>query len=155
MKKLISPCLLYLLTGCVYDPPKKGYDIIIHNQTGQYVYVVDSLPATGRPVVYDTFLVNKRPMVQAMGNYIPEYAQWRFFLLENQYQYIRSKKAGKDTLYFIKAGDIDKSYDSIKNNRLYTMYPYLVDEIKNNTINRLFYYNDSIVLMHTFNVETK
>jgi hypothetical protein len=155
MKKLFSPLCLLFLTGCVYDPPRKGYEITIHNQTDQYVYVVDSLRDKGRPFAYDTFLVNKRPVIQTQGNFIPKYDQWVYFLLENQYQYIKSKKAGKNTLYFIKAGDIDKSYDSIKNNRLYTIYPYHVDEIKNNNINHLFYYNDSIVLMHTFNVETK
>lgn len=155
MKKFLLPGLLFLLMGCVYDPPRKGYEIIIHNQTDQYVYVVDSLPSTGQPVVYDTFLVNKRPMVETLGKYIPKYAVWMYYFFENQYQYIKTKKAGKDTLYFIKAGDIDKSYDSIRNNRLYTIYPYQVDEIKNNNINHLFYYNDSMVLMHTFNVETK
>jgi len=54
--------LLFFLLGLaarVYDPPIKGKEIIIENQTNDYVYVIDSLSAVGNLKLYDTFLVNK------------------------------------------------------------------------------------------------
>ena len=139
--------------GCIYDPPKKGNEIIIHNQTEGYIFVTDSLPAQGNIRLYDTSLVNKRRQVETKGEYIPRHANGEYFLYEAQYHQLKRKENGTVTLYFIVEKDIGKTYDEIKRDKLYKEFSAGPDDVMNSELNHIFYYNDTIILEHTYGVE--
>lgn len=152
MKIFLLFCLLLLLWACNYDPPREGHEITIHNQTSDYVYVTDTLPAGGSVPLYDTLKVNNRLMVAARGNYITKYDQWEYFFSENRYK-LTKKQPDKAVLYFIDEKDVGKDGSEIINNRLYRTYNFNPDDIINNLISHIFYYNDSIRLEHRFDME--
>jgi hypothetical protein len=80
MKYYVLLLILLVATGCLaYDPPLRGNDIFIHNQTADFVYVLDSLPAAGTLPLYDTFSINRKPIVSAKPNYISKYGTWDYF----------------------------------------------------------------------------
>ena len=153
MKIFLSFCILLLLWGCNYDPPPKGNDIVIHNQTGNYVYISDTLPGTGTIVLFDTLRVNDKWMVAARGNYISKYSQWEYFLSNNQYT-MAKKQPSKAVFYFIDEKDVGKDYSEIISKRLYRTYKFNPDDIVDHLISHIFYYNDSIILEHKYDIET-
>ncbi|OQP40878.1 hypothetical protein A4H97_14815 [Niastella yeongjuensis] len=153
MKNILIVCVFALMGGCVYDPPQKGNIIYIHNQTDQYVFVIDSLPSQGNARLYDTSLVNGRRMISAIDSNIPAFGTCAYFLSENHYRYQKLKNKGNVTLYFIAEKDITKTYDKIKHDTFYRVFSVDADTVMTNGINHIFYYNDTIFLEHIFDTE--
>lgn len=155
MNKLLLFLSFLLLTGCVYDPPVKGKEIIISNQTDNYIFVVDSLNQTGNLNLYDTFLVNKKPYISAMGNYIPKFSAWTYFFSDIRYEKIKREHSDKLSLYFIRKENQNKPMQEIVSNKLYDSVYLNVSELKKDTINHIFYYGDSIVVTYKFEMEMR
>jgi hypothetical protein len=153
MKQYLLLIILFITTGCpVYDPPLKGNDIFIHNQTADFVYVLDRLPATGTLPLYDTFSINSKPNIEAKPNYISKYRDWDYFFDESQYRQMKRQGVDSFTFYFIPPDYIDSSFEQIHANRRYTRVKLHIDEAWNKTINHIFYYGDSIEVTHEYNV---
>ncbi len=154
MNKLLLIYLFLLLVGCFYDPPRKGKEIFIHNQTDEYVYVTDSLLPTGNIRLYDTVLVNKKELMLAKGNYIPTFNQWIYFLPEVWYKDLKENNIHKFALYFITRNDFNKNYEVIKSNKLYQVYYIDLDDVMKNQLTHVFYFKDSILTEHTYDIES-
>lgn len=152
MKYIAVLLILIVTTGCpAYDPPLKGNDIFIHNQTGGFVYVLDSLPAGALPL-YDTFSINHKPIIEAKPNFISPYKTWDYFFEEAQYQ--RLKQMGIDSLafYFFPLNDFDSSYIKLNANQHYTVAKLRIEDAWNKTVNHIFYFGDSIEITHEYNM---
>ena len=137
-------------TGCIYDPPPKGKDIFILNQSDENIFVTDTLFTGGTIRQYDSFLVNKKLFVEVKGNSIRSYSRWRYFLSEKKSKNMRQQF----TLYFIKTDDLSKSYEQIRANTLYKVFSADLDEIEESKLNYVFYYKDSIILKHEYDLES-
>lgn len=151
--------LIYLfLLGCVnppaYDPPIEGRDIFIHNQTGNYVFVTDSLPDEGYMLPYDSFLVNSRVMISKKGNYISGYDQWIKLFSDKQYQSLKKKGLRLDTLYFIEEKNMKSTWNEIRSNKLFRDFSYDINDVNRSELNHIFYFRDTIFLEHSFNLES-
>jgi hypothetical protein len=151
MKYCVTFLILLVTTGClVYDPPLKGNDIFIHNQTADFVYVLDSLPATGTLPLYDTFSINSKPIIEAKPNYISKYGTWDYFFEEEQYRLLKQNGVDSLTFYFIPPQSPDSSYINI--NRQYTILKLSIDDAWNKPVSHIFYYGDSIAVTHKYNI---
>jgi len=141
---------IFSASGCIYDPPPKGKDIFILNQSDENIFVTDTLFIGGTIRQYDSFLVNKKLFVEVKGNSIRSYSRWRYFLSKKKSKNMRQQF----TLYFIEADDLSKSYEQIKANTLYKVFSADLDEIEESKLNYVFYYKDSIILMHEYDQES-
>jgi len=156
MNKLLLFPLFVLLAGCpVYDPPMKGKEIMISNQTDDYVFVIDSLNSTGNLKLYDTFLVNDKIYISAEGNYIPKFTAWTYFLPDIRYEKMKKEHVDQLSFYFIRKENQNKPMQEIVSNKLYDSVYLNVSELKEDTINHIFYYGDSIVVTYKFAMETR
>jgi hypothetical protein len=153
MKYVVAFLILLVTTGCpVYDPPLKGNKIFIHNQTADFVYVLDSLPVGGKLRLYDTFWVNGKRDIEKKPDYMPKYSTWSYFFSEPHFRQLKKKPADSLSFYFIPPDYIDSSFEQIHANRRYTTIKLHIDEAWNKTINHIFYYGDSIAVTHEYNV---
>lgn len=149
---LILIPLFTINCSCVYDPPQKGLEIFIHNQTSRFVYVTDSLPPSGYLTPYDTLLVNSNVFIMKEGNYIAEYDQMVYFFSKNRFDYLKAKKIHKLILFFIREEDIGKPNDQLRQEKGYKIFEVGIDEVWKNSINHIFYYGDSIHLSHNYDM---
>jgi len=153
MKYVIALLILLVTTGCpAYDPPLKGNDIFIHNQTAGFVFVLDSLPLTGSLPLYDTFSINHKPIIEAKPNYISKYKSWDYFFDEAHYQLL--KQTGVDTLtfYFFPFNYLDSNFLKWNANQRYTVAKLRIEDAWNKPVNHIFYYGDSIEITHQYNM---
>ena len=143
--------LIILVSGCIYDPPLKGKEIFIENQTNDFVYVLDSLPGKGGVSVYDTFSVDNKVYISAKPNYISKYNKWAYFFSERKYKSMKSNRETKIHFYFIVQKDLDKTWEELKDKKLYKIINIDIDEINEKPVNHIFYYTDSINITHEYN----
>lgn len=146
--------LSLVFLGCVYDPPLKGREIYIHNQTDKYVFVTNSLPSSGFLLAYDTFRVNSRILIGKKGQYIAGYDDWVYFFSKTRYDFLKTKKVQKDTLYFIQETDIRKPWNQLRDEIGYKIFEFDIEEVEKSKLNHIFYYGDSILLSHEYNMTT-
>lgn len=152
MRKFVYILIVILFNSCVYDPPLHGFNIIIENQSDNFVYVIDSLPESGKIILYDTFSVNKKIYISAKGNLIPKYSKWNLFITEQELK-LKNTQNNKLTLYFISSENQNKNYKEIRKNELFRVFHLNIKDVKVNSINYIFYLNDTICLSHEFNME--
>jgi hypothetical protein len=156
MKQQLLILLLITTTGCpAYDPPPEGNDVFIQNQTGDFVYVTDTLPLTGTIDLYDTFSVNSKMFVAAKPNCIPRYTDWRYFFTESHYRWMKQRGMDSIIFYFIAPENHHRTYEEIRAQRLYTLAGMPITEAREKSINHIFYYKDSIEVTHQFLFETR
>lgn len=144
--------LLFFLSGCFYDPPIKGKDIIIENQTNDFVFVTQNLEELKNLKLYDTFKINNLMYISARPNYIPQYRQWINFLSDVKLDIIKNDTL---TFYFLTNTNQQKTFLEINNSNLYKIIQIPIDQIKKNDINNIFYYKDSIVYTNKRDFETR
>lgn len=147
--------LFALLAGCpIYDPPLKGKEILISNQTDDYIFVTDSLNTTESLRLYDTFLVNDKLYISAEGNYIPKFTAWTYLFPDIRYEKMKKEHRDHLNFYFIRKANQNKPMQEIASNKLYDSVYLNISELKKDTINHIFYYGDSIVVTYKFDMET-
>ena len=113
MKQFIFILGATILNSCVYDPPLKGYDVFIENQTNDFIFVTDTLPETGTLNLYDTFSVNNKAYILAKGNYIPKYNKWVYFIPQQKLKETETNH-NEVFLYFITSKNLYKSCEEIR-----------------------------------------
>lgn len=144
--------MLISLSSCICDPPLKGKDIFIENQTNDYVFVTDSLQGSQYFTIYDTFLLNGKIYISSLPNYIPKFNKWQSFLSEIEFSDMKSRGNSQSTYYFIKKENILFSIEQIRSKKLYDSINISLEEIVKNNLNYIMYYGDSIIFNHEFSI---
>ena len=144
-------CLLFF-QSCLYDPPLKGKSIYFLNQTDNYVLICDSLNDVGFSKLFDTILINDNIHIMAKGNYLPKYRLWEDFISINERNSLKKKNITKINYRFIREDKIGFSNMDILNQKLYDSIELDINDIFNNQLNYIIYYNDSIKFVHKYDV---
>jgi len=142
--------LIFLLGSCIYDPPLKGKEVSIHNQTDRPIMVLDSLSERYFKL-YDTATVNGRRYISRQANYVAEYDVCRRFYSDAEIDYLKSKNLNKITLYVIDYNNLENAPGSILINHSYRSVDISTDTLKKYALNHLFITTDTILLEHTYN----
>ena len=138
--------VVFLLLSCIYDPPLKGKEISIHNQTNRPLLIVDSLTG-GYFKLYDTAIVNNRRYITRLSNFVTEYG---VFHSDQEMEALKHKKKNSITLYIIGQENLKYAPDSIFTNRLFRSFELIIDTLKKHELNQLFITEDTIFLGHDF-----
>lgn len=146
---------LGFLFSCIYDPPLRGKDVFVENQTENYILVSDSLKGNGSFIIYDTFLVNKSRYISCKPNYISPFTKWQNFISEKKTKALKNDSIKQIIFYFIKREDVFRPVEEIRTNNLYDSINLNLDEIERNELNYVFYYGDSIFIRHEFSMSKK
>ncbi|MEP7143256.1 MAG: hypothetical protein ABI707_10320 [Ferruginibacter sp.] len=148
----LRPELIFVLfvSSCIYDPPEKGQEISIHNQTDKTIIVLDSLKGDF-PNLYDTSIVNGRIYIRRQSNYITEYSVYQSFYSDNKINSQKNKTTNKITLYFIDQKDAQNTLGQISSNHLFRSFEINTDTLKKHDLNHLFINRDTMLLEHDYN----
>ena len=131
--------LLLFLFSCVYDPPQKGKEISIHNQTDKPLIIVDSLNINDARL-YDTAIVNGRRYISRQPNYMTEYGVYQKFYSDGELNNLKNKKINKIKLCIIDTSDLKNTFSQIYINHLFRSFDINIDTLeKYNLISDLLY----------------
>jgi len=144
---------LFLLCSCVYDPPPKGKEIFIHNQTDRPIIIVDSL--TGSQLrLYDTPMVNNRRYITRQAKYITEYGNYQNFHSDLEMDNFKLKNNNKITFYIIDTSDVQNILSQISIDNSLRSFDINIDTLKKYDLNHLFITSDTILFEHYYNYHT-
>jgi len=152
----LRPELIFslILFSCVYDPPQKGKEILIYNQTNKPVIVLDSL--TGDHLkVYDTAIVNNRRYISRQSNYVTEYGTYQKFYSDFEMNNLKSKKMDKVTMYIIDTNNLQNTLNHVSANHSFRSFDITIDTLKKYDLKHLFITNDTILLEHDYSYRRK
>lgn len=153
MKAQLLLISVFLMSSCVYDPPKKGIDIFIHNQTGKQIVIADSLGADVK--LYDTAKVNNRVFVNRLGNYMAEYTTYNKFFSQTVIDSFKKHNHNYITLYILDENHLPDSAGKFIFSNPYRSFDINMDTISNYKLNHLFIYKDTILFEHRYDYYTK
>jgi hypothetical protein len=145
--------LIFLLCSCIYDPPRKGKDVSIHNQTNRPIMVLDSLTEKYFKL-YDTAKVNDRRYISRQPAYITEYGVYRRFYSDAEIENLKNKNINRIALYVIDYNNLGNTPGSILINHLYRSFDISIDTLKKYELNHLFISTDTMLLEHDYNYYT-
>jgi hypothetical protein len=149
----IGMMILILLSSCNYDPPPKGVQVYIENQTNKIIFVSQSFLEDTIINLYDTFYVNNRLQIEANGRLVYGYTKYNLFLSD-----LDIKKMSKDslfTIYFLKEKSLNLSPKEVRKNKLYDSLILNINDIRKNQVNHVFIYDTLIISEHKFNITHK
>jgi len=149
--KTALPLLLFL--SCVYDPPPKGKELTIHNQTNKQLLVIDSLLGNYFKL-YDTATVNGRRFISRQANYVMEYGDYLRFYSNLELGILKKKNFNKITLYFVDQANLGGSPRKILATHAYRSFDISIDTLKKYQLNHLFVVGDTIVFEHDYDYYT-
>ena len=151
----LRPELLFafLLFSCIYDPPQKGKEISIHNQTDKPIVILDSLNGDYRKL-YDTAKVNGRIFISRRPNYLTEYGVYQKFYFDLEMDNLKTKGINKIKLYIIDSSEQQKTLSKISINHSFRSFDINIDTLKKYDLNHLFISKDTILFEHDFNYFT-
>jgi hypothetical protein len=145
--------LIFLFFSCIYDPPPKGKELIIHNQTDKPIMVLDSL--TGNYYrLYDTAKVNGKRYISRRADYLTEYGMFVNFISEDEFNSMGRKNLDKITLYVVNQDELQNSPKSTLTNNSFRSIDISIDILKEFELNHLFITNDSLFLKHEYDYYT-
>ena len=145
--------LLLFLFSCVYDPPQKGKEISIHNQTDKPIIIVDSLNGN-HARLYDTAMVNGRRYISRQPNYMTGYGVYQKFSSDGKINNLKNRKIDKIELYIIDTSDLQNTFSQIYTNRLFRSFDINIDTLEKYDLNHLFITNDTILFEHDYSYYT-
>lgn len=151
----LKPAILFifLLASCIEDPPRKGKEVWIQNQSARPLMVLDSL--TGNYFkLYDTATVNGRRFITRQANYITEYGLCSRFFSEPEVNDLQSKNISRITLYLVDENYLQAIPDSVLVNHLYRSFDISLDTLKKYELNHLFITNDTVLFEHSYDYFT-
>lgn len=153
----LKPELLFILLpflfSCVYDPPLKGKEISIHNQTDKQIIIVDSLYGN-HARLYDTAIVNGRRYIARLPNYMIEYGVYKKFYSDDEMNNLKNKKVNKMKLYIIDTSAVQNTFNQIHTNHLFRSFEINIDSLEKYDLNHLFITNDTILFEHDYSYYT-
>lgn len=144
---------LFLLCSCVYDPPQKGKEIFIHNQTDKPIIIIDSL-TENRLRLYDTAIVNNRRYITRQSKYITEYGNYQTFYSDFELDNLKLKKNNKITFYIFVTSDVRTASSQISVDNPLRSFDINIDSLKKYNLNHLFITSDTIIFEHDYNYYT-
>lgn len=140
---------ILLLFSCVYDPAQKGKEILIHNQTGKPIIIVDSL--TGSCLkLYDTAVVNGRKYISRQPNFIAEYSVYQKMYFDSEINNLKNKKINKITLYIIDTSTVRNTLNQISINHSFRSFDINIDTLEKYALSHLFINKDTVLLEHDY-----
>ncbi len=137
------------IPSCIgtYDPPIKGKEIVIHNQTNRQILVLDSL--TGQYFkLYDTALFNDRKYLWRKPNYIPEYGIYNHFISDENVEELRNEKKLNALFYFINQSELEKTPKEIFEKGLYRLCEIRLDSLEEKELTHIFLKSDTVFIDH-------
>ena len=144
-----------VLFSCIYDPPLRGKNVFIENQTDDYIFVADSLKGYGFLKFYDTLRINGNEYISAEPNYISPFTKWQNFISEMEFKTMKNNNITQMIFYFIKGENVLRPIEKIRTNKLYDSITINLVELEQNDLNYIFYYKDSVTLNHEFSMSWK
>jgi hypothetical protein len=135
----LKPGLFFILFlfSCIYDPPQKGKEILIHNQTNKPIIILNSLNLKYLKL-YDTAMVNERIYITRQPNYITGYSIYQNFFSDNELNDLKSKNISSVTFYIVDEAEVKNTLNAILNNHAYRSFDVNVDTLKKYQLNHLF-----------------
>jgi len=149
MKSRPELILIFLLGHCTYDPPQKGKELLIHNQTDRAFLVLDSLNGKSF-TLYDTAKVNDRVYITRQPNFVAEFTSFTRFYSNMKMDVIRLKNKNWTTLYFVDQADIHLSPQAILASHAYRFFSINIDTLAKYELNHLFITKDTILFEHDY-----
>jgi hypothetical protein len=144
---------IFFLCSCVYDPPQKGKEIFIHNQTDKPIIIVDSL--TGNQLrLYDTANVNNRRYIIRQSKYMTEYGNYQKFYSDVEMNNFKLKNNNKITFYIIDTSDLQNILRQFSIDNSLRSFDVNIDTLKKYDLNHLFITSDTILFEHDYNYYT-
>jgi hypothetical protein len=140
---------LLLLLSCVYDPPMRGKELTIHNQTNQQFLVVDCLLGNYFRL-YDTAQVNSRRYIGRRPNYVAEYSIYQHFYSNRDIDSLKKKNFTKITWYVIDQSEVPNGPSEISATHAYRSFDLNIDTFKKYQLNHIFIMEDTIILDHEY-----
>lgn len=147
MKVRLELFFALLLFSCVYDPPQKGKQVFIHNQTDKSFLVIDSLTGSYFKL-YDTAEVNGSVYITRKPNFVTEFGVFQSFYSEGKINNIRNKRNGKIGLYSIEHSYLRDAPSVVLTNHSYRYFESSVDTLKKYELNHLFLKEETILFEH-------
>jgi hypothetical protein len=153
MKLRPEMLFIFLLCSCVYDPPPKGKEIFIHNQTDKPIIIVDFLPGS-QLRVYDTAMVNDRKYISRQSKYITEYGNYQKFYSDFELDNLKLKNNNKITFYIIDTSQVQNILSQISIDNSLRSFNVNIDSLKKYDLNHLFIASDTLLFEHAYNYYT-
>jgi len=141
--------LTIIISSCIYDPPIKGKEIVIHNQTARPILVLDSLKGQNQKL-YDTSLLNGRKYIWRKPNYVAEYSQFQHFIPDTQIQLLRRKNLSNVIIYFIDQSALENTLSQVSKDKSYRTLEVNLDSLEKNEWNHIFFTMDTVFIEHEF-----
>lgn len=148
MNQKIIFFLALLISSCVYDAPKKGIVISIHNQTDGPLLITDSLG--GHLKMYDTAKINNRIFIDRPGNYMAAYATYDKFYSGTIIDSFERKNQDYIRLYLLGENHFPNDTSNFVFGNPYRSFDINIGTIKKYKLNHLFIYKDTILFEHNF-----
>ena len=145
--------LVIFMCSCVYDPPPKGKELTIHNQTEKPIVVRDSLTADYFKL-YDTAKVNGRKYIRRKDNFLTEFNVVQLFYTDVAMDLKKIKSNGKIRLYFIDEAYMEIRPEDILKNQTYRFIDIHVDTLNKYQLNHVFFTSDTILFEHDMDYYT-
>jgi hypothetical protein len=141
--------VIFLLGHCTYDPPLKGKELWIHNQTDKAFLVLDSLDGNSFKL-YDTSKVNDRVYITRQPNFVTEFTSFTRFYSNKKMNVIRLIHKNWTTLYFIDEANIYQSPQTVLASHTYRSFRINIDTLAKYELNHLFITRDTILFEHDY-----
>lgn len=149
--------LLFTITfqSCVYDPPQKGSEIIIENQSSRKLYIFDSLPNVETGItLMDTFSVNNRNYIANKTMVVNAFDKYIYFLSDTSVENERNDKVYAKSIFVVGDSAIRQTYTTIIKQNLYKKIDIEFANISKDSANYLFIYPDSIYFTKQYDMNT-
>lgn len=144
---------IFLLCSCAYDPPPKGKEIFIHNQTDKPIIIADSLTESQLRLC-DTAMVNNRRYITRHAKYMTEYGNYENFYSDLEMGNFKLKNNNKITFYIIDTSAVQNILSQISINNSLRSFNINIDSLKKYNLNHLFITSDTILFEHEYNYYT-
>jgi hypothetical protein len=147
----VRPELLipFFLVSCIYDPPLKGKTVFIHNQTGQQLFVAESL--TGNYFnLYFNATVSSRRYISRQPDFMTEYGLLEQFYSTSEMDSLQQNRKNKLTLYFVDQAHLQETPNMVLAKHLYRSFDINIDTLKKYELNHLFVTQNAILFEHNY-----
>ena len=147
--KILTAVLPIILLSCVYDPPMKGKEVSVHNQTPRPLIIIDSLTGSYFKL-YDTAIVNGRKYISRRPNFITDYGIFTRLYSTQEIKSLSKEKKNTITFYFVDQANLHDNPRTIFANNLYRSFTFNIDTLKKYELNHVLVTKDTILLEHDY-----
>jgi hypothetical protein len=135
----------------VYDPPIKGKEIYIYNQSDHPILAL-WLISEATLMKFDTVLINNRKFIQRRPNYVPEYGTFDDFI---SCKILEKASNNKSVIKYFIIDEVNsmKSANQISDSSNYKFLEINPDSVLMNGLNYIVFNDDTVILEHIHSLE--